>query len=554
TETEATVHIEDVADVVETHKETESETFVNGDSSLVLSFMKKTDSNTVEVARNVKDGIESLQAELPDGVNLDVVIDTAEFIELSIDSVIQNILIGGAISVFILLLFLKSVRATLVIAFSIPIAIISTFALVYFTGETLNVLTLGGLALGIGMMVDSSIVILEHIYTYRQRGYSLMESATKGASELAPAVIASTTTTLVVFLPIIYVEGIASDLFTPLALAVSFSLITSLIVAVTLVPMLSSKLLSKAMSDDGRRYWFNRLLYKVASGYQRVLRWVLGHRKMTVAGTVVAIIASLALIPFIGAEFIPASDQGQMQITVETAPGSSLEHIQSITEDINDKLHDYEPLMETNFVSIGSGAEFDGDIGSADTATYMIQLIPAPDRDKTTDDIVKAIDDDLQDIPGADITVSSLEGSMDLGNPIQIQLNGPEHDVLRDLAEDVVAEIDAIDGVHNPESAASEGIPQMTINIDEEKAAAYGLDQQQIQSQIQLQFTGQTVTQYREEGHEMDVTLIYPEDERRTISDLQNMQIQSPSGATIPLEDVAELKHVQGPVSLLRQD
>src|SRR5699024_3860891 len=134
----------------------------------------------------------------------------------------------------------------------------------------------GGLALGIGMMVDSSIVILEHIYTYRQRGYSLMASATKGASELAPDVIASTTRTLVVFLPIIHVEGIASDLLTPLALAVSFSLITSLIVAVTLVPMLSSKLLSKAMSDDGRRYWFNRLLYKVASGYQRVLRWVLG--------------------------------------------------------------------------------------------------------------------------------------------------------------------------------------------------------------------------------------------------------------------------------------
>src|SRR5699024_461564 len=159
--------------------------------------------NTVDVATNVKDALADLNEDLPEDVELDVVIDTSEFIQVSVDSVIQNILIGGLISFFILLLFLKSIRATIVIGLSIPIAIISTFSLMYFTGNTLNILTLGGLALGIGMMVDSSIVILEHIYTYRQKGYTLVDSAIKGASELAPAVIASTTTTLVVFLPIV---------------------------------------------------------------------------------------------------------------------------------------------------------------------------------------------------------------------------------------------------------------------------------------------------------------------------------------------------------------
>src|SRR5690606_17903751 len=192
----------------------------------------------------------------------------------------------------------------------------STFALMYFTGETLNVLTLGGLALGIGMMVDSSIVILENIYSYRQRGYSLFDAATKGAAELTPAVIASTTTTLVVFLPIVYVEGIASDLFTPLALTVSFSLLASLVVAVTLVPMLSSKLLSKAM-EDGRRYWFDRFLTKINSIYAAVLKKVLKFRKTSILATIVLIIGSIALTPFIGAEFIPAGDQGQMEIRVE---------------------------------------------------------------------------------------------------------------------------------------------------------------------------------------------------------------------------------------------
>src|SRR5699024_11182970 len=238
------VHVNDIATVEDTHKDQNIISLMNDKPSVVLQIMKKTDGNTVDVADAVRDSISDIEKELPADAKLDVIFDQSDFIKLSIDSVIQNILIGGAISVLVLLLFLKSFRATLVIGLSIPIAIISTFALMYFTGQTLNVLTLGGLALGLGMMVDSSIVILEHIHSYRQRGYSLFDAATKGASELAPAVIASTTTTLVVFLPIIYVEGIAADLFTPLALAVSFSLIASLVVAITLVPMLSSKLLS----------------------------------------------------------------------------------------------------------------------------------------------------------------------------------------------------------------------------------------------------------------------------------------------------------------------
>src|SRR5690625_2847048 len=197
TQAGAVIHLDDVVEIKDTFKESSSVTLVNGEPSIVLSIMKKTDGNTVDVATNIKESMDDLKAELPTEVNLSVVIDTSQFIEMSIDSVMSNILIGGAISVIVLLLFLKSIRATLVIGVSIPIAIISTFILMYFTGETLNVLTLGGLALGIGMMVDSSIVILENIYSYRQKGHSLFESATKGASELAPAIIASTTTTLV---------------------------------------------------------------------------------------------------------------------------------------------------------------------------------------------------------------------------------------------------------------------------------------------------------------------------------------------------------------------
>src|SRR5690625_5010509 len=419
--------------------------------------MKKTDGNTVDVADNIKDSIISIEGELADDVNLDVVIDTSEFIQMSIDSVVINILIGGAISILVLLLFLKSIRATIVIGVSIPIAVVSTFSLMYFTGESLNVLTLGGLALGLGMMVDSSIVILENIYSHRQRGYSLFESATKGASELAPAVIASTTTTLVVFLPIVYVEGIASDLFTPLALTVSFSLIASLVVAITLVPMLSSKLLSKAMEEKGSTYWFDRFLERLNDFYRSVLKRVLKFRKTTIIGTLMAIVASLALIPFIGAEFIPSADEGQIDITVETTPGSSLAYAEDIVEQVNEKLEDYEDVMETSFVSVGGGGF--GGMGGGDTssASYTIQLVPTADRDQTTTEVVQAMDEDLATIPSVDITVGSLDSGMSFGDPISIGLSGPEHEVLREIGDQVVEEISTIEGIYNPDRASCRG-------------------------------------------------------------------------------------------------
>ncbi|MFD1363292.1 efflux RND transporter permease subunit [Lentibacillus salinarum] len=551
TQTGETVHVDELADVNDTYKESSGESMVNGEQAVVLSIMKKTDANTVEVADNINASMDEVKEDLPSGMSTEVVIDTSDYINMSISSVVQNILMGGIISFLILLLFLKSFRATIVIGLSIPIAIISTFTLIYFTGETLNVLTLGGLALGLGMMVDSSIVILEHIYTYRQRGYSLTQSAIKGASELTPAVIASTTTTLVVFLPMVFVEGIASDLFTPLAMTVSFALIASLVAAVTLVPMLSSKLLVKATEDSGRRYWFNRFLDRVNNGYRAVLKWVLGHRKTTVFGTLAVIVGSLALIPMIGASFMPSSDQGQLQVTVETETGSSQAHTLDVADAVNEKLGAYDDVIETTYLNVGGGGEF---ATAGNQATYMMQLVPPDNRSKTTDDVVQSLNEDLASVPGAEISVMATDSASGLGDPVQISLSGPEHDVLQDLANDVTTAISEVDGVHNATSSAEEGTPQMHINIDSEQAAMYGLTEQQITGQIQLQFTGQTAAQYREDGSEMDVTLMYPEDERSTISDLEDMTIQSESGASVPLTTLVTLEEAQGPATLQRDN
>lgn len=551
-ESGATISVQDVAEVEDTFKKASAVTLVNGEPSLVLSIMKKTDANTVDVANNMKENMKDIEADLPEGVGVNTIIDTSEFIQLAVDSVIQNILIGGAISMLVLLFFLKSVRATIVIGLSIPIAVISTFALMYFTGESLNVLTLGGLALGIGMMVDSSIVILENIYSYRQRGYSLFDSATKGAAELTPAVIASTTTTLVVFLPIVYVDGIASDIFTPLALTVSFSLLASLVVAVTLVPMLSSKLLSKAM-EDGRRYWFDALLEKINNGYARAIKAVLQFRKTTVYVTILLLAGSVAAVPFIGAEFIPAGDQGQVTVQVETAPGTSLKHTEKVVDEVQEKIDMYDELIDVSYVSIGGGG-IAGTTASNNEASFTIQLVASSDRDMTTAELVQQLDEEVASIAGAEITISEMEAGIGMGDPIQIDLNGKEHDVLRDLGDQVVEEIKDIKGVYNPESGSTLGVPQLKVEMDQDKAAYYGLSTEMIQSQIEMNFIGQVVTIFREEGREIDVTLMYPEEAHHQIADLEDMKVHTNEGASIPLSEVAEFIEAQGPVTLVRQN
>lgn len=550
TETGGVVRISDIATVSDDFKDISSETKVNGEHSIVLSVMKQTDANTVEVASNIKDAMPGITEDLPEGLDLKTIIDTSEFIEMSIDSVLNNILIGGAIAFIILLLFFKSIRATIVIGLSIPIAIIATFTLMYFTGQTLNVLSLGGLALGIGMMLDSSIIILENIYSYRKKGYSLFDAATKGSIELAPAVIASTTTTLVVFLPIIFVEGLSADLFTPLALAVSFSLVASLVVAITLVPMLSSKLLANVMEGSGKRYWFDQFLNWLKDAYGNGLKKVLKFRKTTVLVTILAIVGSLFLIPRIGMEFMPSADQGQAQITVETPPGSSLSYTAGITEQIDAILKDYEEYMDVSYVTIGA-ADF---TGSKNQSTYTMQLIPASERDKSTQQIMVEIDERVQHIAGAEIAASAMDGGMEMGDPITIQLNGPENDVLFDLSEKVLEEIQDIPGVTNTSSTAEDGIPQMEISVDEDLATSYGLSAAQITSQLEMKFTGRVVGQYREEGQEVDISLYYPEDTRTSIEDLLDTTIQSPTGVAVPLEELVSLTQEEGPQSLLREN
>lgn len=548
------VKVSDVGTLKDTFKKKNSVSVVNNESSLVLSVLKKSDGNTVEVSDEVYKAMKEINKKLPEGVKLFNVFDTSTFIRDSIKSVTSNMITGGLLSIFVLLLFLRSLRPTFVIAVSIPFAIISTFAMMYFAGQTLNILSLGGLALGIGMMVDNSIVILENIFRYRQNGASVKEAAIQGASEIGSAVIASTTTTLVVFLPIVFVEGMASELFTPLALAVSFSLIGSLAVAITLVPVLASKLLTKPIDKyDKQKGKFADLFRKLDHFYQKSLKWVLGHRKTTVFATIVLIIASLGLTPMLGAENIPASDQGQLQINLEAPAGSTLEETTAVANEIQEKLEKYKDLIEVNYLSIGTD-QMTGTQSSTNTGLFQIQLVKKNERDLTTKQFVEKLSADVANIPGAEIKVSAMEAGLGTGKPVQISVQGPEQEILSEIGDQITWLLEGIKGITNIENSAAEGRPEIRVVVNREVAAQYGLSYSQIMSEVEVGFNGKLATQYREAGDEFDVRVILPEDKRVTINDLENMFIQTPSGTLLPLSAVAELKQIQGPAQITREN
>nr|WP_221301894.1 efflux RND transporter permease subunit [Texcoconibacillus texcoconensis] len=549
------VKLADIASVNIVSLDPDVKALVNGEEALVLSIMEQADANTVDVSNAMSDAVEDVSSQFNnDDLSLDIIIDTADFIRDSIENVAINMIIGGMMAMALLWLFLNSMRSTVVIAISIPIAVISTFTLMYFTGETLNILSMGGLALGLGMMVDSSIVIIENIYGKREHGYSINESARKGAAELAPAVIASTMTSVVVFVPIVFVEGIASELFRPLALTVTFALFAALIVSITLIPMLTSKLMSSnklTLTEESNR-GIDRLLTKVKDRYGDGISWSLRKRKTIVISSVGLIALSLTLIPLIEAEFIPAMDQGQIQIDIEGESGMSQQETEYIIHQVDDVLEPFAEDIETSYATIGSDGT--GMSSSDNEAMYMLQMTAASDRDVTTQELMDKINESTSQIPGADIQVMDMDAGMGGGSPIQVEITGPELDVLEDLSEQVVWIVEGIDGTMNVESTFDEGRPELEIHIDRDIASEFGLTSQQIMDEIALRYDGQVASTYRKDGSEYDIRVALPEEERQTIRDIETARISTEQGTTIPLATVAEINQVQGPVEINRSN
>ncbi len=552
------ITLKDVADVATSYKDTSSISKLNGKRSVNVSIQKQSGTNTVTVAREINKEVEELRQEFGD-IQIDTVMDQSIFIEDAIKNVAINALIGGLLAILVLYIFLKNVRSTFIIATSIPVSIIFTFILIYFNGITLNLMTLGGMALGVGMLVDNSIVVLENIYRYRELGESRTQAAIKGAKEVGIAVIASTLTTVAVFLPIAFVEGITSVIFKEFALTITLSLGASLLVSLTLIPMLSSKLLKIDNTKKEKREGVggfldkiyaasDRAFEKVESKYKEILAWALEKRKATIAIALVTFILIIALLPTLGVEFFPEADQGQFSIGIDLPIGADLERTSGITENIEKKLVEIEEIEEV-FTTVGNNED-------ADSSSIQVNLVDLNERDRSDEEVAEEVRNISKDIPGAEISVESATSMVGAigGNAIDVKVKGDNLDILKTIGEDIEEIVKDVEGAREVESSLKEGIPEVHIEIDRLESSRYGLTASQIASSVRNSLSGQVATSFKTDGDEIDVLIKGDSIYKESINNLEQSLIQTPTGESVPLGQVANLEVEKGPVSINREE
>jgi HAE1 family hydrophobic/amphiphilic exporter-1 len=561
------IRLGDIAVVKDDYEEITQYTRVNGEPAVGIHCMKQTGANTVAASKQVMAELEKIKQELNLDLKIDVVMDQAEYIQQSIHNTEKMILEGAILAILVIFLFLRNWRSTFIIFVSIPISIITTFILMYFTNSTVNLITMGGLALGVGRIVDDSIVVFENIYRHRQMGEPRMQAAQKGAAEVGGAVIAATLTIIAVFAPIAYVQGLTSILFKPLAITICCAILASLFVSLTIIPLLASRLLTdetmeklaKLELGEGKKLGdrFGRWLNGLGDRYSRLLQVALQRRRRVIVGVTLLMLASLALVPVIGAEFMPAMDTGEISINIEMDKGSSIESTDEVSLEVEERLGTI-PEVDLVFASVGSSSVMLMGAGShTDVSTMYVKLCPRKERDKDVNEICEEIRQILADIPGAKIEVGVMDNASMMssgGGAISIQIRGDDLDVLRDLSAQITEVVRKVPGTREVVSSLTDGSPELQIHIDRDKAAAYGLTPIQVSSTINAAMQGTVATQYRVEGEEVDVRVKYSGEGVQDIDYLKNLTLSNALGMRVKLSQIAVFTVEQGPISIDRYD
>lgn len=539
------VKLSDIAEVEEGFSDVNTISRSDGMRSLGIAIQKQTDANTVEVANNVKAEMAAIESE-NDDLNFVLAMDQAEFIQNAIDNVSRNAIIGGLLAIIILFLFLRNIRSTIIIATAIPVSIIATFAMMFFADINLNIISLGGLALGVGMLVDNAIVVLENIYRYRSIGEGRIEAAREGSSEVGMAIIASTMTTVIVFLPILFVEGLAARLFKDLAFTVAFSLLASLLVALTLIPMLSSKILKITQKEIKRQ----KEEGKIISIYKSMLKKALHHRLIVVIVLIVLFVGSLALAPLIGFEFLPSSDQGAFSISYNLPVGTVLSETNDVAFQIEEVLEDI-PEVETIFTNVGTSNMMQMDM-SSNAGTINVDLVELDERDRSTTEIMEEVRNKIN-IPDVELDISDMQGG---GNqrPVNIKLRGDDLGVLEEYSQIAMDSIRDVEGLRELEDSFEEGRPELLIQIDRSLASQFGLNVSQVANTVRNAVSGSVRSRYEVAGDEYNIRVQLEEDQIASYSDVSNLNILSPTGEQVSLNRISNLVLSEGPEEVLRSD
>lgn len=549
-----TVRLSQIADVSMQPKDQDAISKVDGEECIILSVNKQSGSNTVQIAELAKAEFDSL-LKSNDSLQWNIVMDQSDYINMTVDNAIQNIWMGVLFAAIVLFLFLRDFGATMAVTIAMPCCILFTFLIMNVLGITLNMMSLGGITLGVGMIVDNSIVVLENIFTYRADGYDRMEACTKGTGEVIGAVIASTLTTVAVFLPIALSGGMAGMMFKEFCITIVALLLSSLIISVTLVPLLcyfllgSTKQKSVKPQGSGATPITEKPLSRV---YRSSLNFLITHRWAGIALTVVICIVSVLSVSQAGMELIPEMDEGQVSVTVSMPNGSTMEDTAAIEDRIAAIAVDTIPEMEQIYYSTGSSTSI---MSSSSGASVTISLVDLDQRDRSSADIAKQLRHDLQDIAGCELTVStSSTMSMSTDSDISVELTGDDYDQLAETADDLANRIGALPDAINVESSAGEQTPRVAVKINRENASRFGLSATAIGGLVRGELTGSTATTLRMNGEEYDVTVAGDEDVATSLDALRSMQIPTMTGGTVPLSMVADVYTELSPQSIVRKN
>ena len=588
----AAVKLSDVGRVTRGYVERDVVTRINGREGVEIAVFKEGDANTVSVSATVRERLDEFQSRFGDllgDAEVEIVVDQATFIQQSVDEVLTTALIGGILAIVILFLFLRDIKSTFIIGMSIPISVIATFFMMFTTDVSLNIMSLGGLALGIGMLVDSSIVVLENVQRYRDEGLSPLEAARTGSGEVGKAVIAATMTTICVFVPIIFVEGVAGQLFRDQALTVTYSLVASLIVALMLIPMLSSLTMRPLTAEEGGRsdgvavrgpayvirltgaafsgigrvvsqlltplYWLFDLGFGAVSAlYPRGLRWCLDHRFVSL--TSFALLSALVLFQarHLGVELIPEMSQGEFLVDLEWPAGTPLEataeHVARIDQQVKNTAG-----VVTAFSQVGASGQTGGvaDEKKENLAQMFVRLTPGSKRPQE-EAAMESVRRVLIDIPDLDFKFSR-PSYFSFRTPIEVEITGYNLETLTSLAAGIAEQMRQIPGLVDVKSSAEGGQPEIQVVFDRDRIAELGTTIQGIGALLRNQLQGDVSTELIRQDRHIDVRVRAVEDERRSVEDLRRMIISPPSYPTpVSLDAVADIAVVEGPAEIRRLD
>ena len=561
----APVTLGDIAHVDDTYERLTRVVRVNGKLGLRLAIRKQANANTVEVAERVLAELDGIHQDYPQ-IEVVPVVNQGNLIERAIANVANSVLYGGGLAILVLLFFLRNLRSTVVISLAIPISIVATFALVYFGGFTLNLMTLGGLALGVGMMVDSSIVVLENIFRRRdETRESPVEASVTGAREVTGAIVAGTVTTLVIFVPLLFVGGVAGLLFRELAYVVGFSLVCSLLVSLSLVPMLASRLMRPDSDSPERRReprWLalaGAAMDRLTSAYGRLLQRALARPILTILVAAGTTLASLLLIPLIGSELLPPSDEGEVRITGEMEVGSRLDLVDDQTQRIESIIGPVVPEARATVVTVGSSG-YRPDGGSR--SEISLSLVPSDELSRSNAEVAAALRKILVGkIPGMEVRTQAPQGQFILqrllgteNEGLTIEVRGFELPLLEQLAARAAAAVKTVPGVTDVELTRKAGVPQTAFRIDREKVAHHGLTVRQIAETIEVAVAGRRAGEYRPEGYSYRILVQLENALQLSLDEILDLVVNTPTGDAVALRSVVHLEHGSGPVLIDRKD